>query len=162
MKDAVRDVDVLATLNETMGDVQAWFSTHSVAAMMKKLAKSEGYKGLSTFMWPAVTRFVGKLLQMRRLLKRKPLLQQVVTCHAYVEQHFEAAGDGDPIKPIVMGTEIWEKLEAATKVMGPLLLVFAASPTGRRAPARFCMARWCTRSGWSTRLTATGSASQRA
>jgi len=75
----------LFELNEWMSDAQFWFSTHACKSILAS-QKLPGEK--SAFIWPAVTRYCGILLKMKRFLDMKPLLRRVVGSGVYIEKNF--------------------------------------------------------------------------
>ena len=106
----------LVELNATLTDAQLWFSTHACSSFIKSQSQP-GEK--SAFVWPAVTRYCGVLLKIKRFYDMKALLRRVVSSGVYLEKNFV----DDPFPAIINGAEIWQKMERVIKTMGPLLLL---------------------------------------
>ena len=71
------------------------------------------------FVWPAVTRYCGVLLKMKRFHAMRDLLRRVVGSGVYADKNFK----DDPFKAKVEGEEVWKQMEMVMKTMGPLLLL---------------------------------------
>lgn len=106
----------LEELNSWMSDAQHWFSSHACAAMLKQLAEpGEPCR----FVWPAVTRYCGVLLKMKRFRQMKDLLRRVVSSGVYKEKNFK----DDPFPAKILDAEVWQLMDRVIATMGPLLLL---------------------------------------
>ena len=106
----------LHELNEWITDAQHWFSTHACSAMIKNLARPDES---TTFIWPAVTRYCGVLLKIRRFHSMKNLLRRVVRSGVYIEKNFIE----DPFAARIHGADVWALMQRVMDTMGPLLLL---------------------------------------
>ena len=106
----------LYELNEWLTDCQHWFSTHACSAMIKTIARADES---TSFIWPAVTRYCGVLLKIRRFHKMKTLLRRVVGSGVYAEKNFKE----DPFLAKLMGADVWQLMQRVMDTMGPLLLL---------------------------------------
>ena len=76
-------IQELFELNEWMTDAQHWFSTHACSSFLKDQVQP-GEK--RAFVWPAVTRYCGLLLKIKRFYDMKALLRRVVNSGVYQEK----------------------------------------------------------------------------
>ena len=102
--------------DEWMTDAQHWFSTHAVSSMRKSQALAHEP---TAFVWPACTRYCGKMLKWKRFDKMKTLLRRVVNSGVYVEKNFV----DDPFPDAINGPEKFALIKRVTDAMGPLLLL---------------------------------------
>lgn len=112
----VGGVDELRELDEWITDAQHWFSSHACSAFVKQQAVV-GEK--TAFVWPAVTRYCGLLLKIKRFLGMQTLLRRVVQSGVYVEKNFV----DDPHAAKIVGPEVWQMMKRVTDMLGPLLLL---------------------------------------
>ena len=75
----------LYALDQWVTDAQHWFSTHAIASLRRTL-KQDGEA--SGFVWPAVTRYCGVLLKLKRFFEMRHLLRRVVNSGVYQEKNF--------------------------------------------------------------------------
>ena len=71
------------------------------------------------FLWPAVTRYCGVLLKIKRFRAMRDLLRSVVVSGVYTDKNFQ----NDPFKEVIMGAEKWEEMDKVVESMGLLLLL---------------------------------------
>ena len=122
-------ISELVELNEWITDAQHWFSTHACASFLKQQSKS----GESTrFIWPAVTRYCGVLLKIKRFHSMKELLRRVVSSGVYQEKNFV----DDPFPAKILSADVWALMERVIKCMGSLLLLCRLSDGGLRTRMR--------------------------
>ena len=88
----------LFELNEWLTDAQHWFSTHACSSFLKDQAQPSEKK---SFVWPAVTRYCGVLLKIKRFYDMKSLLRRVVQSGVYEEKNFV----NDPFPAKILGAE---------------------------------------------------------
>ena len=106
----------LFDLDEWITDVQHWFSSHACTSFRT----SQAVAGECTaFVWPACTRYCGKLLKWKRFGDMKPLLRRVVNSGVYREKNFR----DDPFPEPINGDDKWALIQRVCKMMGPLLLL---------------------------------------
>ena len=77
----------IAELLSWMTDCQKWFSTAAVGALLQIFCKKH-YNTTRNFIYPAETRFAGKLLQIKRFLSMKQAMQSCVESAQYVRYNF--------------------------------------------------------------------------
>ena len=106
----------LFALNEELSDAQHWFSTHACSAFIKEMAQP-GER--TAFVWPAVTRYCGVLLKIKRFREMRDLLRRVVNSGVYQEKRFK----DDPFPAKINSAGFWQLLDRVIKIMGPILLV---------------------------------------
>ena len=106
----------LFELNQWLTDAQHWFSTHACSSFLKDQAQPSEKK---SFVWPAVTRYCGVLLKIKRFYDMKALLRRVVQSGVYEEKNFV----DDPFPAKVLGADVWELMARVIKTLGPLLLL---------------------------------------
>lgn len=106
----------LADLNEWLTDAQHWFGTHACSSFMKQQA---AVGECTRFVWPAVTRYCGLLLKIKRFFSMKDLLRRVVNSGVYQEKNFV----DDPFPNKILAADVWSLMERVIKCMGPLLLL---------------------------------------
>ena len=109
-------IQELFELNEWMTDAQHWFSTHACSSFLKDQVQP-GEK--RAFVWPAVTRYCGLLLKIKRFYDMKALLRRVVNSGVYQEKNFV----DDPFPAKILGGDVWAMMDRVIKTMGPLLLL---------------------------------------
>ena len=106
----------LHELNEWISDAQHWFSTHACSAFIKEMAQP-GER--TAFVWPAITRFCGVLLKIKRFRSMRDLLRRVVNSGVYQEKRFK----DDPFPAKINGADVWQLMDRAIAIMGPILLL---------------------------------------
>ena len=94
------EITELNELNSWLSDTQHWFSSHACASLLKQLA---GPGEPCRFIWPAVTRYCGVLLKIKRFRQMKDLLCRVVSSGVYQEKNFK----DDPFPENIMGADVW-------------------------------------------------------
>ena len=110
----------LVELNTWISDAQHWFSSHACSAFMKQLVTpGEPVK----FVWPAVTRYCGVLLKIKRFRQMRELLRRVVTSGVYREKNFVADNGPDPFPAAILAADKWELMDRTIKILGPILLL---------------------------------------
>lgn len=109
-------VPELVELNEWLTDAQHWFSTHACSSFLTQQALAGESK---KFIWPAVTRYCGVLLKIKRFHSMKTLLRRVVQSGVYTEKNFV----DDPFPAKVMAADVWSLMQRVIKCLGPLLLL---------------------------------------
>ena len=109
-------IEELVELDEFITDAQHWFSSHAC----KSFLKQQSVVGESTaFVWPAVTRYCGVLLKIKRFYDMRDLLRRVVQSGVYVEKNFV----NDPFPAKINGAAVWQLMSRVIDMMGPLLLL---------------------------------------
>ena len=119
LKDCFKDEDgipELYELNAWLTDAQHWFSTHACTSFLKHQARPGE---CTRFVWPAVTRYCGVLLKIKRFFRMKELLRRVVNSGVYQEKNFV----DDPFPAKILAADVWSLMERVIKCMGPLLLL---------------------------------------
>ena len=99
-------------------DVQKWFSTSKVRPLLQKFCQQR-YGKTRAFIFPAETRFGGKLLQIKRFLSLRDALQRLVESEEYTRFEFE----DDVFATRLSGGEIWRLMTRITEAAGPVLLL---------------------------------------
>ena len=116
IKDCFKGIKELQELDEFLTDAQWWFSSHTCKSFLKNQSRADE---CTAFVWPAVTRYCGKLLKIKRFFDMKGLLCRVVSSGVYIEKDFAE----DPFKDEILGAEKWALMERIITMMGPLLLL---------------------------------------
>ena len=106
----------LVELNEFITDAQHWFSSHACSSFIKQMAIGTEAK---SFIWPAVTRYCGVLLKIKRFRSMRELLRRVVSSGVYREKNFVE----DPFPAKLLGAEVWDLMDRVIKILGPILLL---------------------------------------
>ena len=106
----------LHELDEWISDDQHWSSTHACASFLKQQAQPGD---CTRFVWPAVTRYCGVLLKIKRFFSMKALLRRVVSSGVYQEKNFV----DDPFPAKILASDVWSLMERVINCMGPLLLL---------------------------------------
>ena len=106
----------LFELNEWITDCQHWFSSHACGAFIKEMARPGEHIG---FVWPAVTRYCGLLLKIKRFRSMRELLRRVVNSGVYQEKRFK----DDPFPAKLNGADVWQMMDRVIKILGPILLL---------------------------------------
>ena len=106
----------LHELNSWLTDAQHWFSTHACSSFLKQQARAGE---CTRFVWPAVTRYCGVLLKIKRFHSMKELLRRVVRSGVYQEKNFAE----DPFPDKILGADVWTLMERVIHCLGPLLLL---------------------------------------
>ena len=110
-------IDELIELDEFITNSQHWFSSHALKAFLQTQSEPGEKTG---FVWPAATRYCGKLLKIKRFHSMKVLLRRVVQSGVYVEKNFLE----DPFREKILAADVWQTMERVLKMMGPLLLLY--------------------------------------
>ena len=111
-------IEQIANLLEWMNMAQKWFSTNRLGPLLKKFCE-EHYGCTKSFIWPAETRFGGRLLQLKRFQSMKAALQQCVQSAQYLRFDFV----DDDIAPRISDGELWILIHRIVKAAGPILLL---------------------------------------
>ena len=111
-------IDVLAQLIAWITDAQKWFSTNRVGSLLQAFCK-EHYGHTRKFVYPADTRFAGRLLQIHRFLRMERALRSTVLSAQYLQHNFYP----DPFADKIAADDVWLLMERVTKATGPLLLL---------------------------------------
>ena len=111
-------IDVLASLIAWVTDAQKWFSTNKVGPLLQAFCE-EHYRTSRKFVYPAETRFAGKLLQIKRFLSMERAMRSTVQSAQYLSFEFE----DDTFEAKVADDDVWELMDRVTKTTGPLLLL---------------------------------------
>ena len=127
----------LTALNDWITSAQHWFSSHSMSSMRQEM-KERGEK--SSFVWPAVTRYAGVLLKIKRFHSMKPLLRRIVNSGVYVEKNWK----DDEVKEHILGADKWQLMERVITIMGPLLLLCRLADGQKPVIGNFEIARHTT------------------
>ena len=106
----------LIELDKWITDAQHWFSTHACSSFLKDQAQPGEKK---SFVWPAVTRYCGTLLKIKRFYEMRPLLRRVVNSGVYIEKNFV----DDPFVDEILAADRWAVMQKVIKTMGPLLIL---------------------------------------
>jgi len=101
-----------------MTDSQKWFGTGKLAPLLKMICQRR-YKTSRSFTFPAETRFAGKLLQIRRFLSMREVVQELVTSEDYLKFDF----DRDIFDRRLATRQVWSLMERTVKTAGPILLL---------------------------------------
>ena len=99
-------------------DAQKWFTTSKLGPLLQKFCERR-YGTSRSFIFPAETRFGGKLLQLKRFLSMRDALQQLVESEEYTRYDFE----GDIFAERLIDGDIFRKVARITKAAGPVLLL---------------------------------------
>ena len=119
IKDSFKEdggITKLHELNEWISDAQHWFSSHACSTFIKNQALPTEK---TAFVWPAVTRYCGLLLKIKRFYDMRDLLRRVVRSGVYVEKNFV----DDPFAQKILTADVWALMARVIKMMGPLLLL---------------------------------------
>ena len=111
-------IDEVADLLIYITDAQNWFSTHRLGSLLKPFCQ-EHYGCSKSFIWPAETRFAGKLLQLKRFYSMKAALQSCVQSAQYLRFDFVE----DEIAPRITEPALWNKMNRIIKSAEPILLL---------------------------------------
>ena len=101
-----------------INDAQKWFSTGRLSSLLKKICIRR-FGTTRAFVFPAETRFAGKLLQMKRFSLLKDALIELVQSEEYVNFNF----DNDSFAPRITDRAVWTLIERILKAAGPILLL---------------------------------------
>ena len=115
-------IDEIADLLTFLTDAQHWFSTNKLRPLFKEF-RVQHYGTSRSFYFPSVTRFAGKLLQIKRFLSMKAALQQLVQSAQYLRFQF----DPDPFAMRISGQSLWELISRVVSTCGPILLLLRLS-----------------------------------
>ena len=112
---AIQEIHELTTW---ITDCQKWFETHKLSALLKASCKRI-FGTTRAFIFPAETRFAGKLLQLKRFLDMKYALQDVARSEQYRLFNF----DNDTFVDRLSGDQVWALISRICKAAGPILLL---------------------------------------
>ena len=101
-----------------MTDAQHWFQTSKLRPLLKAFC-IEHYGTERSFIFPADTRFAGKLLQIKRFLDMKEALQQCVSSAQYLRFDFV----DDIFANRITSADDWNLMSRIVKTCGPILLL---------------------------------------
>lgn len=125
----IKDICKIAEISELLSwltDAQKWFSTGKTSPLLKAICVRR-YKSTRAFIYPADTRFAGKLLQIKRFLSMKDALRELVRSAEY--RGFEFVDDIHT--PRVEGDEDWDLMERVVQATGPVLLLLRLADTNK-------------------------------
>ena len=108
----------IAEVLEFVIDASKWFSTSKLGPFLQQICVRI-FGSTRNFEYPTVTRFAGKLLQLKKFFAMKMALQQCVTSDKYERYNFE----DDVFANEIEDGEIWDLLARICKSTGPLLLL---------------------------------------
>ena len=117
----VKDICKIAVIDELlqwMTDAQKWFGTNKLGPLLKIFCRKH-YGTTRAFIFPAETRFAGKLLQIKRFLSMKSALQQCVLSAQYLRFDFA----DDIFAPRICRPDVWNLMENIVTAAGPVLLL---------------------------------------
>ena len=103
-------IEEIKELTEWLLDDQKWFSTGKVGSLLKSHC-IRLYKTTRSFIFPAETRFAGKLLQIKRFLLMKDALQTLVRGEEYQRFEFE----DDLFASRIESTALWTLVDDACR-----------------------------------------------
>ena len=92
--------------------------TSKLGPLLQKFCERR-YGSSRSFIFPAETRFGGKLLQLKRFLSMRDALQQLVESEEYARFDFE----GDVFAERVADGDVFRKVTRITRAAGPMLLL---------------------------------------
>ena len=104
-----------------MTDAQHWFGTNKLGPLLKAFCM-EHYETERSFIFPADTRFAGKLLQIKRFLDMKEALQQCVNSAQYLRFDFQDDIFAGRISAAAANDD-WSLMSRVSKCCGPILLL---------------------------------------
>ena len=99
-------------------DAQKWFTTSKVGPLLQKFCQRR-YGSSRSFIFPAETRFAGKLLQLKRFLSMRDALQQLVESEEYTRFEFE----NDIFAERLIDGRVSRLISRITRTAGPVLLL---------------------------------------
>ena len=111
-------IDEIKDLLSWITDAQHWFSTGKVGPLLQLFCK-EHYRTTRSFVWPAETRFAGKLLQLKRFLAMEQALKSTVQSAQYIRFSFV----DDTFKDRISDANVWRLVRKIIYLVGPLLLL---------------------------------------
>ena len=117
VKDICKIAEV-AELLEWMTDCQKWFSTSKLGSLLQHFCVKH-YGTSRSFIYPAETRFAGKLLQIKRFMSMGRALKQCVMSAEYLRFDFA----DDDFAPRIESPDVWRLMARITKTAGPVLLL---------------------------------------
>ena len=121
----IEEIDNLLTW---MTEAQKWFSTNKLGPLLQKFC-IQNYGCSRSFIFPAMTRFAGKLLQLKRFLSMKIALKQLVQSVHYIRFEFE----NDSYAARISGRSLWRLIERVTSTAGPILLLLRLADSSNAA-----------------------------
>ena len=108
----------IANLLDWLTDAQKWFSTGKVGPLLQSFCKQQ-YGTTRAFIFPAETRFAGKLLQIKRFLSLRDAIQRLVQSSEYRRFEFQ----NDIFAERLVDREVWSVMERIVNKTGPILLL---------------------------------------
>ena len=123
----VKDICQIGVIDELlvwMTDCQKWFGTNKLRPLLKSFCEKH-YGTSRAFIFPAETRFAGKLLQIKRFLSMKSALQQCVLSAQYLRFDFV----DDIFADRIASSDAWQLMERITTAAGPVLLLLRLADT---------------------------------
>ena len=123
----IKDICKIEEIDEVISfvtDAQKWFLTNKLGPLLQKFC-IQHYGVSRAFIFPAETRFAGKLLQLKRFLSMKNALQQLVQSAQYLRFNFER----DPFAGRISGGGIWDLIKRVTSTAAPVLLLLRLADT---------------------------------
>ena len=99
-------------------DASKWFSTSKLGPLLQDICVRV-YGTTRAFEYPSVTRFAGKLLQLKKFFNMKMALQQCVTSDKYERYNFE----DDVYAADIEEGDVFDLIARILKCTGPLLLL---------------------------------------
>ena len=122
----VCQIEVIRDLLIWISDAQHWFSTNKLKPLLQRFCK-EHYGTTRSFIFPAETRFAGKLLQIKRFLSMKSALQQCVRSSQYMRFEFL----DDPFVERITDGEVWRLMRRVVKAAGPIMLLIRLADSNK-------------------------------
>jgi len=108
----------IAELLEWVNASQKWLTTHKVGPTLQKICEKR-FGTSRQFIFPAETRFGGKLLQLKRFSDMREALQELVVSQSYTRHNFA----DDNVKDRISDNDLWQLIGRITKAAGPVLLL---------------------------------------
>ena len=108
----------IASFDDWMIGSQKWFSTGKLYAALQSICVTL-FGSTRAFVFPADTRFGGKLIQWQNFLSLKPALQQLVRSDRYRQYDFE----DDIYADRIAAEDAWSFIDRVVKRTEPVLLL---------------------------------------
>jgi hypothetical protein len=117
LKDVFTDIDTVVALVDKILEVQHHFDNiQKHRALLQEHCKAK-YGNTRAMIWPAETRFAGRLLQVYRFLSLREALVAAVSSEVYCEYGYV----GDAIKEWILSAEPWAFMEDLVGACTPIL-----------------------------------------
>ena len=116
----------LSEVDAWMTEAQKWFLTGKLHSALQSICRRM-YGSTRSFLFPAETRFAGKLLQMKRFLSMKDSLKELVRSERYQQYDFE----NDNFADRILGDDVWSFMERVVKFAAPILLLLRLGDSNR-------------------------------